>query len=95
MKLLNLIIFLKNVEANVIDSCIEVIIGMPDIRSHRLVHRIPSYFDSTDPTYLVPPQGNSQASTPSTIALHGKKVDKTLTVHVELGKTSLYFRSRS
>ena len=33
---------LKNIEANVIDSCIEVIIGMPDIRSHRLVHRIPS-----------------------------------------------------
>ena len=26
---------------------------------------------------------------------HGKKVDKTLTVHVELGKTSLNFRSRS
>jgi len=43
-----------------IDSCIKVIIEMPDIRSHRLVHRIPSYFDSTDPTYLVPPQGNSQ-----------------------------------
>jgi len=60
---------LKNIEANVIDSCIEVIIGLPDIRSHRLVHRIPSYFDSTDPTYLVPPQGHSQASTPPTIAL--------------------------
>ena len=59
---------LKNIEANVIDSCIEVIIGMPDIRSHRLVHRIPSYFDSTDPTYLVPPQGNSQSITPSTVA---------------------------
>jgi len=26
---------------------------------------------------------------------HGKKVDKTLTVHVELGKTSFNFRSRS
>ena len=47
---------LKNIEANVIDSCIEVIFGMRDIRSHQLVHRIPSYFDSTDPTYLVPPQ---------------------------------------
>ena len=54
---------LKNIEANVIDSCIEVI-----IRSHRLVHRIPSYFDSIDPTYLVPPQGTSQSSTPSTVA---------------------------
>jgi hypothetical protein len=42
---------------------------MPDIRSHRLVHRIPSYFDSTDPTYLAPPQGNSHVSTPSTVAL--------------------------
>ena len=42
---------LKNIEANAIDSCIEVIIGLPDIRSHRLVHRIPSYFDSPDPTY--------------------------------------------
>ena len=50
---------LKNIEANVIDTCIKVIICMPDIRSHRLVHRIPSYFDSTDPIYLVPPQGNS------------------------------------
>ncbi len=27
--------------------------------------------------------------------VHGKKVDKTLTVHVELGKTSLNFWSRS
>ena len=27
--------------------------------------------------------------------IHGKKVDKTLTVHVELGKTSLNFRSKS
>ena len=46
-----------------------MIIGLPDIRSHRLVHRIPSYFDSPGPTYLVPPQGISQASTPQTIAL--------------------------
>jgi hypothetical protein len=60
---------LKSIEANVIDSCIEVIIGLPDIRSHRLVHRIPSYFDSPDPTYLEPPQGISQASSPPTIAL--------------------------
>jgi len=30
----------------VIDSCIEVIIGLPDIRVHRLIHRIP------DPTYF-------------------------------------------
>jgi hypothetical protein len=48
---------LKSIEANVIDNCIEVIIGLPDIRSHRLIHRlihrIPSYFDSPDPTYLV------------------------------------------
>ena len=41
---------LKSIEANVIDSCIEVIIGLPDICSHRLVHRLPSYFDSPDRT---------------------------------------------
>jgi len=41
----------------VIYSCIEVIIGLPDIRSHRMVHRIPSYFDNPNPTYLAPPQG--------------------------------------
>ena len=35
-----------------IDSCIEVIIGLPDIRMHRLIHRIPSYFDTPDPSYL-------------------------------------------
>ena len=46
----------------------EVVVGA-DIRFHRLVHRIPSYFDSPDPMYLVPPQGISQASTPPTIAL--------------------------
>ena len=44
---------LKSIEANIIDSCIEVIIGFPDIRFIQLVHRIPSYFDSIDPTYLV------------------------------------------
>ena len=60
---------LKNIEANLIDSCIEVIISLPDIRSHRLVHCIPSYFDSPDPTYLIPPPGTSQANTPPTIAI--------------------------
>ena len=43
---------LTNIRASVIDSCIEVIIGLPDIRVHRLVHRIPSYFDTPDPNYL-------------------------------------------
>ena len=37
-----------------------------------------------------PPQG-----IPDPLNIHGKKVDKTLTVHVELGKTSLNFGSRS
>ena len=36
---------LRGITANVIDSCIEVINGLPDIRTHRLIHRIPSYFD--------------------------------------------------
>ncbi len=35
-----------------IDSCIEVIIGLPDIRGHRLIHGILSYFDTYDPNYL-------------------------------------------
>jgi hypothetical protein len=39
---------LRNIKANVIDSCIEVIIGLPDIRSYRLIHRIPSYFDTPE-----------------------------------------------
>ena len=43
---------LRGITANVIDSCIEVIIGLPDIRTHRLIHRIPSYFDTPDPSYL-------------------------------------------
>ena len=43
---------LTNIRSSVIDSCIEVIIGLPDIRVHRLIHRIPSYFDTHDPTYL-------------------------------------------
>ena len=34
---------LRGITANVIYSCIEVIIGLPDIRIHRLTHRIPSY----------------------------------------------------
>jgi len=29
-----------------------VITGLPDIRVHRLIHRIPSYFDTPDPTYF-------------------------------------------
>ena len=43
---------LRGITANVIDSCIEVIIELPDIRMHRLIHRIPSYFDTPDPSYL-------------------------------------------
>ena len=50
---------------------------MSDIRSHRLVHRIPSYFDSIDPTYLVPPQGNSQSSTPSIVVSLVRRDTKT------------------
>jgi len=43
---------LEYIEASVIDSCIKVIIGLPDIRKQRLIHRIPSYFDTPDPTFL-------------------------------------------
>jgi len=31
-----------------------VIIGLSDIRSYRLIHRIPLYFDTPDPSYLDP-----------------------------------------
>ena len=43
---------LANIRDSMIDSCIEVIIGLPDIRFHRLIHRIPSFFDTPNPTYL-------------------------------------------
>ena len=69
----------QSIEANVIDSCIEVIIGLPDIRSHRLAHRIPSYFDSPDPTYLIPPPGTSHANTPPTIAVLVQRDSKAVT----------------
>ena len=36
----------------IIDSCIEVIIGVPDIRAHRLIHRTPSYLEIPDPAFL-------------------------------------------
>jgi len=43
---------LTNIRASVIDSCIEVIIGLPDIRAHRIIHCITSSFDTPDPAYL-------------------------------------------
>ncbi len=46
------------------------------------------------PRLVVPYTVYHQVPT-SRLKTHGKKVDKTLTVHVELGKTSLNFWSRS
>jgi len=43
---------LVNIEASVIDNCIEVIIGLLDIRKQRLIHRIPSYFDTPDTSFF-------------------------------------------
>ena len=54
---------LRGILASFIDSCIEVIIGLPDIRSHRLIHLVPSYFDTSNPTYLET-QTLSQGETP-------------------------------
>ena len=54
---------LQDFKASVTDSCIEVIIGLPDIRSHRLIHLIPSYFNTPDPTYLEA-QTTSQGENP-------------------------------
>ena len=33
--------------ANVIDSCIDIIVGRPVIRKHHLIQKIPDYFDET------------------------------------------------
>ena len=55
---------LQGIRASVIESFIEVIVGLPDIRSHRLIHIIPSYFDTPDPSYLEPPT-TSQGQTPT------------------------------
>ena len=54
---------IRNIKASVIDSCIEVIVGLPDIPSHRLIHLIPSNFDTPDPTYLEP-QSTSEGTNP-------------------------------
>ena len=43
---------LENIEAGVIDSCIEVIIGLPEIRTRHLIHIIPSYFDTPDSSFF-------------------------------------------
>jgi hypothetical protein len=40
-----------SIKAKVIDSCIEVIIGRPAIRSHHLTRKIPSYFDEVESRY--------------------------------------------
>ncbi len=37
-----------SIKAKVIDSCIEIIIGRPVIRSHHLTRKIPSYFDEVE-----------------------------------------------
>jgi hypothetical protein len=55
---------LRGIKASLIDSCIEVIVGLPNIRSHRLIHIIHSYFDTPDPTYLEP-QTTSQGHDPT------------------------------
>ncbi len=38
---------LYRLHANVIDSCIDIIVGRPVIREHHLVHKLPHYFDET------------------------------------------------
>ena len=39
---------IHDINANVIDSCIDVIIGRPVIRGSHLIHKIPSYFDEAN-----------------------------------------------
>jgi hypothetical protein len=55
---------LNNIHAQVIDSCIAVIISRPVIRENHLVQKIPLYFDET--TRSLPKE--SQAVRPVTIA---------------------------
>ena len=62
---------MTNVRASEIDSCI---IGLPDIRAHRLIHRIPSYFNTLDPAYL-----ELNASTDVTTSIVGEA-----TLHLSL-----------
>ena len=38
---------LYRLHANVIDSCIDIIVGRPVIREHHLLHKLPHYFDET------------------------------------------------
>jgi len=59
---------LECIEASVIDSFIEVIIGLPDIRKQRLIYRIPSYFDAPEPAFLEPTY-ISEINTQSTPAI--------------------------
>ena len=39
---------IKSIKAKVIDSCMQVIVGRPVIRSHHLFCKIPSYFDEIE-----------------------------------------------
>jgi hypothetical protein len=58
-----------SIKAKVIDSCIEVIIGRPVIRSHHLTRKLPSYFDEVESRC----QSNQKArsvSTPVCSACH-------------------------
>ncbi len=41
---------LYRLHANVIDSCIDIIVGRPLIREHHLIHKLPHYFDETTST---------------------------------------------
>ena len=67
---------LRDIRASVIDSCIEVIVGLPDIRSHRLTHIIPSYFDTPDSTYLepqTPTQGHDPSASTTLLLLEPRR----------------------
>jgi len=65
---------LRKIEASVIDSCIEVIIGLPDKRTMRLIHRIPSYFDTPDPTFLEPRDQGGVATSDITCSTLGAAI---------------------
>ena len=70
-----------SIKAKVIDSCIEVIIGRPVIKSHHLTHKIPSYFDEVE-SRCPSNQEARPVSTPVCSAWHTPDVSSHMRFHM-------------
>ena len=55
-----------SIDAKIIDSCIDIIIGRPIIRAYHLVHKIPRYFDEVSRSRPDLSHSDLPASTSST-----------------------------